>query len=177
MSMTKQIAIGLLATVSLGLFGIGSYYASQRLFPDPKNNVAITPTPGSSSTTAPTVGDMKNLEPRELTTKTDGDTIVVSYSTTEKVGTLLYVTPSKTDKIEQAMKDYNNGIPIAGRWFTVTPDSKASSTHTVAIPKNQLATTGDTYYYIVISYKKYWLPYGATTDYNNGVAEPYTFKL
>jgi len=178
MSMTKQIAIGILATVSLGLFGIGSYYASRQLFPDPQNNTAVTPTPSSSFTsTAPTVGDMKKLEPRELGTKADGDNLVISYNTAEAVGTLLYVTPTKTEKIEQAMKDYNNGVPIAGRWFTVTPDSKANTAHSLAIPKSIVATTGDTYYYIVISYKNYWLPYGLTTDYQNGVAEPYTVKL
>jgi len=177
MSMTKQIAIGLLATVMLVLFGVGSYYASRQLFPDPTTTGTATPTPNTSASSVPTISDMKKLEPKNIVTKADGENVIVTFETAEKVATLIYVTSSKTEKIAQAMKDYTNGIPLAGRWFTVSAESEAKTAHSVSFPKSIMATTGDTYYYIIISYKKYWLPYGLVTDYQNGVAEPYTIKL
>lgn len=178
MSLTKQILIGVLATVMLVVFGIGSYYASTSLFPDPTSNSTgnVTPTPSTTST-IPTIGDMKRLIPQNITTKAEGENVILSFTTADEVGTMVYVSPNKTDKIAQAMKDYNNGVAIAGRWFTVTTDEAKKVTHEVAIPKEILNTSTDTYYYIVVSYKKYWLPYGLTTDFQNGVAEPYTIKL
>lgn len=178
MSLTKQILIGVLATVMLAMFGIGSYYASTTLFPDPSSNPtgSVTPTPSTTST-IPTIGDMKRLTPQNITTKTETDGVVLTFTTADPVSTMVYVTPSKTDKIAQAMKDYNNGVAIEGRWFNVTPEDAKKVTHELTIPKDILSATADSYYYIVISYKSYWLPYGLTTDFQNGVAEPYTIKL
>lgn len=178
MSLGKQIIIGVVATVSLIFFGIGSYYASKQLFPDPKNNgtTTITPTSGATST-LPTVNDMKKLEPKNIQVNTDTENVVITYDTAEKVGSLVYVTPNKTEKVAQAMKDYNNGVSIAGKWFSVTVDSEAGTAHKLTLPKTVVPTSGQTYYYIVVSYKKYWLPYGAVTDYQSGVAEPYSIKL
>ena len=178
MSMTKQIIIGVIATMSLLLFGVGSYYASKQLFPDPTSGASgsVTPTPSVTSN-VPTVSDMKRLEPRNLQAKVEGDNVVVTFETAEKVGTLLYVTPSKTEKIAQAMKDYNNGVAIAGKWFNVTSEAEGAVNHTSTFPKTVLNASGDSYYYVVVSYKKYWLPYGSVTDYQNGVAEPYIIKL
>lgn len=177
MSLTKQIAIGALATAALGLFGVGSYYASRQLFPDPSTTGTVTPTTSASTSSVPTVKDMERLEPKNLATKADGDNVVLTFETSEKVATLVYVTPSKSEKIAQAMKDYTNGVPLAGRWFSVSPESETKTVHTVSFPKTLLANTGDTYYYVIVSYKKYWLPYGSVTDYQAGVAEPYTIKL
>lgn len=177
MSLTKQILIGIAATVTLVLFGIGSYYASKQLFPDPtSNNGGVTPTPTGTSN-VPTISDMRKLEPKNLNAKVEGDNVTISFETAEKVGALIYVTPSKTEKIAQAMKDYNNGVAVAGKWFTVSADADASATHVLSFPKTVLNSSGDSYYYVIISYKKYWLPYGSVTDYQNGVSEPYTIKL
>ncbi|MCC7303957.1 hypothetical protein IT418_00875 [bacterium] len=178
MSLTKQILLGVLATVMLVVFGIGSYYASTTLFPEPSSTSTSTVTPTPSTNSAiPTIGDMKRLTPQNISVKAAGENAVLTFTTADSVGAMVYVTPTKTDKIVQAMKDYNNGVAIEGRWFTATSEDAKNVTHELEIPKEILSTTTSTYYYIIVSYKSYWLPYGLTTDFQNGVTEPYTIKL
>ncbi len=178
MSLTKQILLGVLATITLIIFGVGSYYASTTLFPDPTNATknGVTPTPTTTSS-VPTISDMKRLNPQSMDVKKDGEKVTIGFTTAEEVGSMVYVTPNKSEKIAQVMKDYGNGVAISGRWYIVTADSKKGTTHELVVDKNTLSATAENYYFVVISYKKYWLPYGTTTDYINGLAEPYSFKL
>ena len=176
MSLVKQIAIGVAATVMLLLFGIGSYYASKQIFPDPKTTTTKTTTTTTNSS-VPTVADMKRLNPQSVSAKIEGENVIVSFETADKVGSLVYITPSKTEKIAQAMKDFNNGVAVAGKWFVVTSDSDSKATHLLTVPKTVLAKSGTTYFYIVVSYKKYWLPYGLTTDFTTGASDPYLINL
>lgn len=179
MSLTKQIILGVLATVSLVLFGVGSYYASTTLFPDPQDIPSgnVTPTP-SGEANSPTIGDMRKLEPQSVaTTKDEAGNIVLTFTTAEEVGVALYLTPVRADRVSQAMKDRVNGVPVAGSWFTVTSEESKATTHSFTIPKESVGEATEVYYYLILSYKRHWLPYGQTTDYSTGVAEPYTIKL
>jgi hypothetical protein len=174
MSLVKQIIIAILATVSLVAFGWGSYAASQQLFPDPTATTSSgTPTPTVSSS-VPTVSDYKQLEPKNITIKKTDTGYTVSFETAQKTGATLYVTTLKTDKVAAAMKDFSNGVPTVGSWHVATSDSESSNTHSVDISESALAKTGETYYYVLISYKASWLPYGGVIDYQTGPTEPYT---
>lgn len=177
MSLAKQIGIGVLATISLVLFGLGSYAASKQIFPDPKATTNTTATPTSSvGGVAPSVSDVKRVEPKSITFKKNGDDTVITFETAEKVGATVYVTSSKSERILQTMKDRRNGVPNIGNWFEATANNQPAATHSVRIPKEAMAKTGNTFFYILISYKAYWIPYGGTMDYTNGPSEPYIIQ-
>lgn len=175
MSLTKQIIVAVIATVSLALFGVGSYYASKEIFPDPTTDSTSNPT----TTTDPkviSVTEVEKLEPKNRVIRVEGDNTVVQFDTSEKVGVTFYVTPKKTDVITKVITDYQNGIAIPGKFLVVTANDATSTSHVAKIPKSMLATTGQTYYYVLLSYKANWLPYGDGMDYVAGPTEPYVLK-
>jgi hypothetical protein len=177
MSLVKQILIALVATLALVVLGYGSYAASKQLFPDPTTatttNGSVTPTVTSS---VPTVSDYRVLEPKNHSVKKEGDFTLISFETAKPVGVTVYITPSKTDRVVQAMKDYQNGVPNVGKWIVATPDTDPIASHLTKVPNSSLSKTGETYYYILVSYKASWLPYGGVMDYVNGPTEPYIIK-
>lgn len=175
MSLAKQIGIAILATISLALFGIGSYYASRQLFPDPEQEDTTQVQTGTDSD-APTVSDLKNLEPQNMQTTFEENEIILSFETVDPLGSTVYVTTDDQEQIDQAMKDYRNGIPVAGRWFTIATPDAPTTTHLVRIPKSMLSSDGSVYYYVLLRYGDYWLPYGEGMDYENGPYSPYVIK-
>jgi hypothetical protein len=176
MSLVKQILIAIAATITLLAFGWGSYAASKQVFPDPKSTTGTATVTPSVTSTVPTVNDYKSLLPKNSVVKKTGENYEISFETAQKTGATIYVTSSKTEKIANAMKDYQNGVPNIGKWFVVTSDSDPSNTHSVVISSTALAKTGETYYYVLISYKASWLPYGGIMDFTSGPTEPYLLR-
>lgn len=178
MSLAKQIGYAVLATLVLVAFGFGSYFASKTLFPNP---TASTGSTSNNSSTGeknfPTVEDSKRLAPANINTLIQGETVLMSFETAGDVSATLYVTSDKSEKIEQSMKDYTNGVLVKGRFFVVDADNAPVKTHVVKFPKTVLSTTNDAYYFILLKYKGSWLPYGETMDYPKGPSEPYYMKL
>lgn len=176
MSLTKQIILAIVATITLALFGVGSYYASRQIFPDPTTASGATPT----ATVDPkviTVEQVKQIEPKTIVTRTEGDFVIVQFETAAKVGATLYVTTNKKDNVPQSMTDFKNGVSVTGKWVVATANATPSMSHVAKIPKSALAKSGQTYYYILLSYKSSWLRYGATMDYSTGPTEPYVLKV
>jgi len=153
-----------------------SYFASKQLFPDPKSDEAQEQKAKIADSDAPTVQDMKDLEPQNIQVQFEKDEFVLSFETSKQVGSTIYVTPNQDERVDQAMKDYRNGVTIDGRWFTVASDSSPETTHIATIPNSLLSKEGQVYYYVLISYKGFWLPYGDSMDYNNGPRSPYLIK-
>ncbi len=175
MSLTKQIIIAIVATISLALFGIGSYFASRQLFPDPSGETANAPT----VTTDPkviTVTEVKKIEPQNMVIRVEGDFTAVQFDTAEKVGVTMYVTPKKNEVMSKVITDFQNGITVAGKFIVVTPNESTSTSHVAKVPKSMVSTSGQTYFYLLVSYKSNWLQYGAITDYVSGPTEPYLLK-
>lgn len=176
MSLTKQIAIAILATILLVIFGVGSYFASKQLFPDPKtqgSNGSVTPTPNPGIVT---VQQMKDLTPKNIATHVEGENTVIQFETSEKVPSFIYISTAKIDNIGQVLKDYSNGVSVPGRFIWGSTESAPSNTHIVKFPTSILATSGPTYYFVILKFNDHWLPYGTIMDSQGNPTESYVIQ-
>lgn len=173
MSLAKQIGIAILATISLLVFGIGSFYASKVVFPDAATPTA-TPTPTNS--TKLTVSQAQDIAPRNISVKQDATSLTVQFSTNQETGAYLYVTPDRTENFMTVITQFGQGVPVKGVWYTATKEASPALSHEATIPTSALAKTGDTYYFILLTYNGFRVPYGLINNYQNGPTSPYILK-
>lgn len=174
MSLVKQIGIAILATVMLVVFGIGSYAISKQVVPDPKE-IVTTATPDPSGVI--TVKKAKELAPKNITIREDSENIYIEFETVEKVGSVVYITKDRTEKIDTVLQNRQAGITIRGIFFQATSENQPKLTHSVKVPKSSATLTGDTYYYIILMYNTWRVFYGGAMDYTKGPTEPYVLKI
>lgn len=181
MSMVKQIAIAVVATIILAVVGVGSYMISKQVIPDPTNTSTNNQNNNNGNTGAGgtiTVKTVETLTPKNLVMKKEGNDVVIQFDTEDKTGAVIYLSPDKSELIQQVVKDWGNGVNVKGTFYNITSEEQASTAHSIKI-SNQAGTikTDEYFFYIILLYQKSRIPYGGTQDAKNGPSQPYTLKF
>lgn len=175
MSLVKQITIAILATALLVVVGIGSYMLSAQVIPDSTSQVTPTTTVAAGQLT---VKKLQTLSPKNIIAKDLGKEIQFQFDTEEKVGSVLYLTPDKTEKIDQVIKNYGIGTAIKGKFYSMTPEDSPSTAHLIKIQNADGAIKSEKYFfYIILMYQKSRIPYGSVQDYVTAPTQPYVLQL
>lgn len=180
MSMAKQIAIAVVATIILAIVGVGSYMISRQVIPDPTTTANNTNNNGNTTGAGGTitVKTVETLTPKNLLMKKEGTDVVIQFDTEEKTGAVIYLTPDKSELIQQVVKDWGNGVNVKGTFFNITTEEQASTAHSIKVPDQAGTIKSDEYfYYIILLYQKSRIPYGGVQDPKNGPTQPYTLKF
>jgi len=167
----KQLGIAIVATVILIVVGVGSYAVSQQVIPD-TNSGTVSPT--GTDTPTLSVKVVSQMTPSNVVVAQAVDGIQFRFDTLEKAGAVLYLTPNKSELIQQVVKDWSNGVKVDGSFYTVTPEDSPSNGHAVTIsnPDGKIKEN-EYYYYIILLYNSARIPYGKSNDNLRGPIEPY----
>ena len=175
----KNIALAIGATLLLVVVGVGSYFIANRVYPPPQIDNIQNVQNNQDQEDNVTLDTVKKLTPKSIISKIEGDKIVISWTTPlETDGNIVYITPDKNEKINQVLKDYFNGVKIAGI-FKEEELSKAKTDHSITVDKSLVEDKNYKYFYIIVTYKKRRIPFGSKMDYTNqtGPTEPYEIIL
>lgn len=178
MSMVRQIILAILATAILVGVGVGSYAISTQVIPDPTSTSSGNSNNGSSTTTGVTVQNVRDLTPKNLIMKREGNQVSIQFDTADKTGSVVYLTPERTERISQVVTDWNNGVPVKGTFYNLTPESGASTVHSIKIEDAaKTIKSEEWFFYVILMYKQSRIPYGSVMDNQKGPQEPYILKL
>jgi|GEM_PF-2508612 len=174
----RQAGIALLATIILIVVGVGSYAISQQVIPDNNSGTNNGTSNNSTSGTIITVKLVQKLEPKNTIIKKSGSKIKFQFDTQEKTGSVIYVTSAKSELIQQVVKDWSNGVKVAGTFYPVTSESSPSNAHSVEIDNTEdKIKENEYYYYTIILYNQVRIPYGRLNDSLRGPSEPYVISF
>lgn len=177
--MVRQIAIAVIATIILIIVGVGSYAISLQVIPDPTTNGTGNQNGNNGNTSGIiTVEVIKKLIPKNVLMKKDGTDVVIQFDTEEKTGAVLYLTPDKSELIQNVVRDWNNAVPVKGQFHNITTEESSSTAHSLKIPnKDGKIKTNEWYYYVIILYQGQRIPYGGVSDPLTGPSSPYVLTL
>ncbi|WKZ29700.1 MAG: hypothetical protein QY314_02705 [Candidatus Dojkabacteria bacterium] len=179
MSMVRQIAIAVIATIILIIVGVGSYMISRQVIPDPTTDGTNGQDGNNGSTTGIiTVQVIQRLSPKNMINRKDGEDVVIQFDTEERTGAVVYLTPEKSELIQNVVRDWNNAVPVKGQFYPVTSEDSASTAHSLKISNNEgTIKSGEWYYYVILLYQGQRIPYGGVSDPLTGPSAPYVVTL
>jgi len=167
----------MLVLIFLVVAGLAAYIIAGYLI---KPEIEISTNKVDKDTNKVTLEIVKELTPQNVQFSEYDDKFVLSFDTAKPTRAYAYVTPERNENFLQVVRDFSNGLPVAGKWFFEQSETE-TTTHQIVLPLAELPKptdpTNSLYVYILIKYKDVYIPYGQQTSLSSGPLEPWVITI